>query len=83
MWNQIRTGKQHNKAQPREESDSCREMLVIRVGVGLALQALSIPQGWMSFLTIWVVFDHIFSAVLSGRVFPEDEFRRTTIIKMP
>jgi hypothetical protein len=30
-----------------------------------------------------VVFDHIFSAVLSGRVIPEDEFRRTTIIRMP
>ncbi|NQT40850.1 MAG: alpha/beta hydrolase [Planctomycetes bacterium] len=29
-----------------------------------------------------LVFDHIFSAILSGRVFPDDEFRRTTIIKM-
>ena len=27
-----------------------------------------------------VVFDHIFDALVSGRVFPEDEFRRTTIL---
>lgn len=27
------------------------------------------------------VFDHIFAALVSGRVFPEDEFKRTTIIK--
>ncbi len=27
------------------------------------------------------VFDHIFSSLLSGRVFPDDEGRRTTIIK--
>ena len=27
------------------------------------------------------VFDHIFATLESGRVFPEDEFRRTTIIK--
>lgn len=30
-----------------------------------------------------LVFNHIFSILLSGRVFPEDEFRRTTIIKAP
>lgn len=30
-----------------------------------------------------LVFEHIFSALLSGRVFPEDEFRRTTIIRLP
>ena len=29
-----------------------------------------------------LVFQHIFSAVSSGRVFPEDEHRRTTIIRM-
>ena len=29
-----------------------------------------------------LVFEHIFSALLSGRVFPEDEFKRTTIISM-
>jgi esterase/lipase superfamily enzyme len=28
-----------------------------------------------------LVFDHIFDTLQSGRVFPEDEFRRTTIIK--
>ncbi|MCI0490181.1 MAG: alpha/beta hydrolase [Blastocatellia bacterium] len=28
-----------------------------------------------------LVFDHIFSSIDSGRVFPQDEFRRTTIIK--
>lgn len=28
-----------------------------------------------------LVFDHIFATLLSGRVFPEDEFRRTTIIR--
>ena len=28
-----------------------------------------------------LVFDHIFSALTTGRVFPEDEFRRTTMIK--
>jgi hypothetical protein len=28
-----------------------------------------------------LVFDHIFSTILSGRVFPEDEYRRTIIIK--
>jgi len=27
------------------------------------------------------VFDHIFATLLSGRVFPEDEFRRSTIIR--
>lgn len=27
------------------------------------------------------VFDHIFECLLSGRVFPDDEFRRTTIIR--
>ena len=29
-----------------------------------------------------LVFDHIFETLCSGRVFPEDEFRRTTIISM-
>ena len=29
------------------------------------------------------VFNHLFSCMLSGRVFPEDEFRRTTIIRHP
>ena len=28
-----------------------------------------------------LVFDHIFATLLSGRVFPDDEYRRTTIIK--
>lgn len=28
-----------------------------------------------------IVFDHIFETLLSGRVFPDDEFRRTTIIR--
>ncbi len=28
-----------------------------------------------------LVFEHIFAALKSGRVFPDDEFRRTTIIK--
>jgi esterase/lipase superfamily enzyme len=28
-----------------------------------------------------LVFDHIFSALVTGRVFPEDEFRRTSIIR--
>jgi hypothetical protein len=28
-----------------------------------------------------LVFEHIFAALMSGRVFPEDEFRRTAIIK--
>lgn len=28
-----------------------------------------------------LVFDHIFACLLSGRVFPQDEFRRTTIIR--
>ncbi len=28
-----------------------------------------------------VVFEHIFSTLLTGRVFPDDEFRRTTILK--
>ena len=27
------------------------------------------------------VFDHIFAALESGRVFPEDEFKRTTILR--
>lgn len=28
-----------------------------------------------------LVFEHIFAALISGRVFPDEEFRRTTIIK--
>lgn len=28
-----------------------------------------------------VVFDHLFACLTSGRVFPEDEFRRTTILR--
>jgi len=28
-----------------------------------------------------LVFDHIFATLMSGRVFPEDEFRRTSIIR--
>lgn len=28
-----------------------------------------------------LVFDHIFSALVTGRVFPDDEFRRTSIIR--
>jgi esterase/lipase superfamily enzyme len=28
-----------------------------------------------------LVFDHIFATILSGRVFPDDEFRRTTIVR--
>jgi esterase/lipase superfamily enzyme len=30
-----------------------------------------------------LVFEHIFAALLSGRVFPEDEGRRMTIIRLP
>lgn len=45
------------------------------------------PKGHSYFLsgrvkgTPGLVFKHIFSVLLSGRVFPDDEFRRTTIIK--
>lgn len=28
-----------------------------------------------------VVFDHIFESLVTGRVFPEDEFRRTTVLR--
>lgn len=30
-----------------------------------------------------VVFDHIFSTMLTGRVFPRDEFRKSTILALP
>lgn len=30
-----------------------------------------------------VVFEHIFSAMVSGRVFPRDEFRKTSILNLP
>lgn len=30
-----------------------------------------------------LVFEHIFETLRTGRVFPEDEFRRTTIIRLP
>jgi hypothetical protein len=30
-----------------------------------------------------LVFEHIFETLVSGRVFPDEEFRRTTIIQEP
>jgi hypothetical protein len=30
-----------------------------------------------------VVFDHIFASVLTGRVFPSDEFRKSSILALP
>ena len=35
------------------------------------------------FMEPGLVFEHIFSALLSGRVFPDDENRRTTILREP
>ena len=47
------------------------------------------PTGHSYFLsgkkkgTPGVVFDHIFSTLLSGRVFPSDEFRKSSILALP
>jgi hypothetical protein len=30
-----------------------------------------------------VVFDHIFETILTGRVFPSDEFRKSSILTLP
>ena len=33
--------------------------------------------------TLGVVFDHIFDTMLTGRVFPSDEFRKSSILALP
>lgn len=49
--------------------------------------AYDVPKGHSYFRSgrnpgeFGLVFDHIFSALVTGRVFPEDEFRRTSIIR--